>query len=274
MKALSKAQKIFFYEQCVYGRLRWLAKPCYDLVLSSQLLINRLFDYFSSKDNSDLSELTLLIKTFERPYAVKRLVKSIKRHYPVVKIVVIDDSRKPLTISGVKMVHLPYDSGASVGRNTALEQIMTKYFLLLDDDFVFSRRQNLGALVEQMERYPNIDILGGRVIDLPLYIVHNFQDMPLNNKSLAESKLGTVYGENTIVKKTTNFFIAKTNSVKKVKWNETLKTEEHSEFFNRAYGVLTTAYRPTMLILHAKTPFDRAYLVKRYRYARSQVIKN
>lgn len=271
MQALSKTQKVFLYKQCVYGRLRWLAKPCFDLLLNSQLLVNRIFDTFAPKDNSDLSNLSLLIKTFERPYAVKRLVKSIKRRYPNIKIIVVDDSRKPINIDGVKMIHLPFDSGASLGRNKALEHIDTSYFMLLDDDFVFSRRQRLSELVEEMNRYPQIDILGGRVIDLPLYIIHNFQESTSCRDSLAKTPIGTHYGENKVVQKTTNFFIAKTDAIKKVKWNESLKTEEHSDFFHRAYGILTTAYRPNMLILHAKTPFDRAYLMKRYRYAKIEI---
>lgn len=268
MKALSKKQKVFFYQQCVYGRLRWLAKPCFDLIINSQLIINRLLDSFSLKDKSDLNELTLLIKTFERPYAVKRLVKSIRRRYPSIKIVVVDDSREPISLDDVTMIILPYDSGASAGRNAALEQIKTRYFMLLDDDFVFSRRQKLGALLAEIERYPDIDVLGGRVIDLPLYIVHDFQDMPMQSADNATIPVGTQFGDNRVVKKTTNFFIARTESIKRVRWNESLKTEEHSEFFKRAFGKITTAFKPDLLILHAKTPFDRAYLAKRYRYAK------
>ena len=271
MKALSVAQKKFLYEQCVYGRLRFIAKPCYGFLIQTVLLSNRFIDVFSAKNKTDVSQLTLLIKTFERHYAVNRLVKSIKRHYPDIKIIVVDDSQKPTHIDGVEMITLPYDSGISVGRNAALDIIDSKYFLLLDDDFVFSRRQKLGELIAEMEKYPNIDILGGRVIDLPFYIVHNFHDTPFTSNKPEKIKIGTKYGQNKVVTKTQNFFIARTEAVKKVKWNESLKVAEHTDFFTRAHGELTTAFRETLLILHAKTPFDRAYLAKRFRSIKPHV---
>ena len=68
-----------------------------------------------------------------------------------------------------------------------------------------------------------------------------------------------------MVDKVQNYFIAKTKSVQKIRWNNQLKTLEHTDFFTRAKGKLVTAYQDKMLILHAKTPFDIAYLIKRFR---------
>ena len=160
---------------------------------------------------------------------------------------------------------MPYDTGISAGRNAAIDKITTPYFLLLDDDFVFSRRQNLGLLIAQMKEYPEIDILGGRYIDLPFYIKHNFQNVPVPSNRAPVTPINTQLGDNRVVDKVQNYFIARTASVRKVRWNERLKTLEHTDFFSRAKGLLTTAYRSDMLILHAKTPFDIAYLNKRFR---------
>ena len=266
MKALTTRQKEFLYRELVYGKFRIIAKPCYDAILGAILLGNRLRDLFYKKDQSDISDLTILIKTFERRRAVRRLVRSIRRRYPQASIVVVDDSREPKPIDGVTTILLPYDSGASAGRNAALDQIRTKYFLLLDDDFVFSRRQHLGLLIQQMEKYPEIDILGGRYIDLPFYIKHDFQEIPVHSSEQPKAPLNTYFGDNRVVDKVQNYFIARTNVVREIRWNETLKTLEHTEFFVRAKGQATTAFRTDMFILHAKTPFDREYLRKRYRY--------
>lgn len=46
----------------------------------------------------------------------------------------MDDSREPLEYEGVKRIVLPYDSGVSAGRQSALEAVETPYVLLLDDD--------------------------------------------------------------------------------------------------------------------------------------------
>ena len=265
MRALSAEQKQFLYRECAFGRLRFIAKPCYDFIIGTILWVNRLLDFFVPKDRSDIGDLTLIIKTFERPYPVLRLVKSIKRRYPATRILVVNDSKDPVVIDGVENLIMPYDSGISAGRNAALGQITTKYFLLLDDDFVFSRRQKLGQLISEMEKYPQIDILGGRYIDLPLFTVHNFQDTPIHTEKQAKITLGTSFGENIVVDKVQNYFIARTESVLQVKWNDALKTLEHTDFFARAKGVLTTAYRDDMLIIHAKTPFDLPYMQKRFR---------
>jgi glycosyltransferase involved in cell wall biosynthesis len=82
---------------------------------------------------------------------------------------VADDSRVPGEIEGVHTIAMPYNTGISMGRNRALQETDTSYFLLLDDDFVFSHRQRLGELVAFMDRHSEVDILGGHYIDLPLY---------------------------------------------------------------------------------------------------------
>ncbi len=265
MNPLSARQKNFLYSKLVYGRLRVLAKPCYDLILGAILVFEWIVDFFVPKDDSDISDLTIVIKTFERPYAVKRLVRSIKRRYDRANILVVNDSKNPSQLDGVENLIMPYDTGISAGRNAALDRIRTRYLLLLDDDFVFSRRQKLGYLISQMEEHDNIDILGGRCIDLPFYIIHDFQDIPVPSPAEPKTPLGRMLGENMIVDKVQNYFIARTESIRQVRWNNDLKVLEHTEFFTRARGRITTAYRDDMLVLHAKTPFDIAYHRHRFR---------
>jgi len=263
---LTAKQKKFLYEKFAFGRFRWLAKPLYDFLLNTELALHRFGDTFHPKDHADVSDLTAVIKTFERPYAVKRLVQSIFRFYPGLKVIVIDDSKHPQELKGVQQIVMPYDSGISAGRNRALDELGTPYFLLLDDDFVFSHRQRLGELLDIMRRHQQIDILGGRYIDLPFYIQHDFQDLPLGPHAAAPKiPLGTIFDGHPVVNKVQNYFIGRTETVRTVKWKPELKVLEHTEFFTRASGKLTTVFHAGMRILHAKTPFDLAYLKMRYR---------
>ena len=64
--------------------------------------------------------------------------------------------------------------------------------------------------------------------------------------------------------KIANFFIARTESIKKVGWDPRLKRLDHADFFTRCKGVLTSAFDPTWKVLHAKTPFDSVYMDKRF----------
>ena len=195
MNPLSARQKNFLYSNLVYGKLRVFAKPCYDLILGSILIVERVIDFFFPKDDSNISDVTLIIKTFERHYAVTRLVRSIKRRYRQANILVVNDSKNPKKLDGVDNLIMPYDTGISVGRNAALEHINTRYFLLLDDDFVFSRRQKLGYLISQMEEHDNIDILGGRCIDLPFYIIHDFHYVPVPSSVEPKTPIHSMLGK-------------------------------------------------------------------------------
>lgn len=199
MKSLTPEQKMFLYGNMVYGRFWWIAKPIYDLVLGAELLFHRIEDLFFPKDHGDVSQLTAVIKTFERPYAVKRLVNSIRRQYPDLIIFVVDDSKEPNPLEGVNHIIMPYDTGISIGRNEALDQLESPYFLLLDDDFVFSHRQKLGELINYMERNQQVDILGGKCIDLPFYIKHAFHDMGLYKSATPKIAVGTMIDSHPVV---------------------------------------------------------------------------
>ena len=66
-----------------------------------------------------------MIKTFERPAKLKRLVDSIRRLYPGLTIIVVDDSRHPRNLPEVENINLPFDSGVSAGRNAGVKAVGT-----------------------------------------------------------------------------------------------------------------------------------------------------
>lgn len=82
--------------------------------------------------------MTFIIHTFKRPDCLSRLLESIKEYYPNTPVIVYDDSE--------------FDRGLSWGRNHLVSQVKTKYFLLLDDDFVFTNETKIERLVEKAEQ--------------------------------------------------------------------------------------------------------------------------
>lgn len=119
------------------------------------------------KGDSSMSmekNITIIIKTFERPRCVQRLITSIKKFYPTICIVVVDDSEKPIIISDVEYYTLPFATGTSVGRNLAISKVATKYFMTLDDDFIFTSNTNLRVRYDVLEN-TDIDIVGTNVSD-------------------------------------------------------------------------------------------------------------
>ena len=100
-------------------------------------------------------DITVVVKTFERPDALRRCVASIRRYYSRVGVLVVDDSAEPLepTPAGItKYLHAPYNTlGAAEGRNDGLRRVETPYVLFCDDDMVFDRRTDLGRMLHVLE---------------------------------------------------------------------------------------------------------------------------
>lgn len=103
-------------------------------------------------------DITVLVKAFERPDALRRLLASVRALYKRVPVVVIDDSRESLTPVPAEIttyLHEPYDSlGAAGGRNLGLCHVETPYVLVCDDDMVFERRTDLGRMLYALESTP------------------------------------------------------------------------------------------------------------------------
>ena len=245
----------------------FIGKPLFTGMVTVELMWERFLDSFVPKPyGSPLvdKDLTAVIKTFERPEALKRLVKSIRRFYPFMQIVVVDDSQVPSHLEGVRTIVMPYDSGVSTGRNRALAAVETKYMLLLDDDFVFYRKTDLEPAMKMMQMQQEIDIMGGMVVNLPLFTVTDYSRSGLHKTSASAVKeVGSTIGGLPVYDKVPNFYIGRTERLKRVGWDERIKRLDHADFFTRAKGVLTTVFNPHFKVLHAQTPYDKSYMEKR-----------
>lgn len=255
-----------------------LIAPFYILLVFLELRIEHLLDtlYFRKHkiDHSiALDEVTALIKTFERPIKLKRLVNSIRRFYPELKIMVVDDSKKITNIEGVETITLPYDSGVSAGRNAGINAVKTKYILLLDDDFIFTRHTNICQAYLNIKNNPSIDILAGEVQNLPFKIAHDYsKDLVFLHNIKPVHKPGSCIGGFKVLLKTPNFYIGNTEKIKQVAWDNQLKRLDHADFFIRAIGILTCVQDKSFKILHDPTYFKRAYTKHRHDLYNDRVI--
>jgi GT2 family glycosyltransferase len=189
-----------------------------------------------------LHTITAAIKAFERPDSLDRLIRSIRRYCPGLKVLVADDSFEPCPRHDVQYLRLEPDVGLSAGRNAMLRHIDTPYFLLLEDDMEFSadtQIELLAALVAQ----DTVDIAGGDLVRCKrklLYVrrkpqhYHGLIEVVDGHLRLVEGDRGsgTSYQVCDIVP---NFFVARTDQVLAFGgWDEELKLHEHEEFFVRA----------------------------------------
>lgn len=248
------------------SRFSPLVAVAYELLVGMELFFERILDSLLSRavDAGELDEVTAVIKTFERPKKLKRLVKSIKRLYPGLKIIVVDDSRQPQHLEGVETIVMPYDSGVSAGRNAGLAAVSTRYMLCLDDDFVFNRHTDLLSVYRAMQLHPEIDLLAGEVVYLPLRIVHNYSETPVfRTEQLPLHEPGSYIGDYRVHLKVPNFYLGRTEKIRLVGWDKNLKRLDHADFFTRAVGVLTSAQDRRFRVLHYPTYFNQTYMERK-----------
>jgi hypothetical protein len=214
------------------------------------------YDKFKNIDRNKLvkiDDLTILIKSFMRPECVNSLLMSIRMKYDI-KIIIVDDSENPLNFDyddNIKTYNIEFDSGLSKGRNFGVSKIETPYFLLCDDDFEFTDNTDLVKWLS-MFKNSDLDILGADVIvdgrrieyfglleknDNKLYYIDGFRRM---KKDITKYDL------------ILNFFIAKTNKIKRYPWDESLKLAEHTAFFFKYKGILKIGHTKLFSINHQR----------------------
>ncbi len=255
----------------VDGPLRPLAAPLHALAIRAELAIAGAAR--ARPDRSLDDQLTILIKTFERPAILRRLVASIRRGYPSLPIIVADDSRNPIEIGDAEIVALPFDSGVSAGRQAALDRVRTPFVMVADDDFVFMRDTALALAVARLVKNPAIDILGGQLIDLPQL---RFREPPLGQIFATRAQplvpIGSTIDGLLVCDKVANFYVARTERLRLVGWDAALRRIDHADFFTRALGVLVTVFDRELRALHAQTPFDAAYMAHRMDVAHDRAL--
>jgi len=197
-----------------------------------------------------LQDTTFAIKSSGRAESVKRLVSSIQRKYPLAKILIADDGvgrlEERIRTSGQLHIHqMPYDSGLSAGRNLLVDLANTKYFVSLDDDFEFTEKTDVISLIRMLESY-GAAIVGGPVGDRPGFGFRLVRDKStLRQVAMKGAPARLTCNEVHIV---ANFFVAVTNVLRSVRWDDTFKLGEHEDFFlrlmNAKHRVLMCPFSP------------------------------
>ncbi len=186
--------------------------------------------------------LTIQVKTHGRPDKVGALIRSVRRYYSNMPILVGDDSRDSLNtlvnlteLRNTEFVSLPVDSGLSFGRNVMVQMTKTLYTMVIDDDHIFTGHTDLTGLVRTLES-GNYDILAMKSpVDFERWHSDFAGVMSIENNSLIldGGNRGLHYGCE-MVDFAHNKFVARVERLKVVPWNSKLKLGEHEDFYWRA----------------------------------------
>lgn len=209
-------------------------------------------------------KVTLIVKTFERPQCIIRLIYGIKMMYPNLRIIVADDSRKSRPITGVEHLRMSYDSGVSAGRNLALSKVDTPYVVTLDDDFVFDHRTKLERWLEILER-TNLDLIGGNVGGHPNYhaSLHIIDDALVFKPTPVGQENGFSLWNIVL-----QFWMGRTDKIKEIGgWDDEFKTVDHIIFFARSIGKIKVGHCVDVHVGHMPIQDPNYY---KYRNGRMQ----
>ena len=239
-----------------------------------------------------MEDITFVIKTFERPFCLIRLVKSIYKYYPDAKIVIGDDSAvsckgtigKRFPQKDITVYELPYDCGISYGRNFLIGKVNTGYCILLDDDFVFDKKTDVKKCLEVLKE-KELDICGGYLRNYPALgvAIDNIKYIPkiilrgvqnynyIGYIAYKDNEFNIKYYTKRFpdferVDIVLNFFIAKTEVLRdKCPWDDLLKIHEHTAFFIKAKKLnLNIGFSKEMSVMH-KPIRNKKYYQHRFR---------
>lgn len=224
------------------------------------------------KDEVDFvcKNVTFIYKSFERQKMAGRLYKNIQAYYPGARVVIADDSRKPLVIKHageqLKIIQLPFNSGLSRGLNCAIKQVETSFVMRMDDDELLTPLTKLGAELEFLCGHQEIDLVGF----MPLSVIkctpvqksvweYYKQSLSRAPKALLIPHMTPIDENHVVVAKAPNIFLARTEKVREIGWDDKIRMIDHNEFFVRAAGNLVSVLNPDSVVFHYHNPFHAHY---------------
>lgn len=205
-------------------------------------------------------EVSIIVKTFERPAALERLLRSILLSSAAkCRILVGDASLRPAMgewpgRGNVEFFHLPFDSGLSYGRNYLIDRVTTPYCVVLDDDLVFTGDTRLDVLLGIVKErgfdlaagegnllvrgkpgHANIEVSGRKLSLLPGAPPRShFNGLPVYDM-------------------VNNFFLATTGSLRDIRWDEQFPVYgSHIDFFMRYSAKYKVTFTDKVVVQHVE----------------------
>lgn len=215
-----------------------------------------------------MNDLTIIVPTMAHPECLQNFLASLPGSYPTTPVLVGDSSKEPYALHmarghlNVRAFRLDFFCGVSAARNFLLDRVTTRLLCLCDHDLVLEP-----GVIERLREAlltHDLDIAGG-----------GFDNRASDQTA---NRFGTEFhswdctldhdGDYFFVRQTlerpsavtrvdcvTNFWVGRTEAVRRVRWNERLKMQEHDEFFWRAKKAgLRVGYVPDVWVQHRRIP--------------------
>lgn len=206
----------------------------------------------SAAGTSMADELTVCIKHTSR-FARRRemlglLLLSVRQRLGAApRILVADDGgaadHASLRRAGAELIRLPAAAGLSFGRNELVAATRTPYLAMLDDDVLLHEASRLDVLLARLKANPSAALAAGCYYDL------RFGSEDCFNLRFDAEEGGAVVRALplqpapstgcTRVHAAHNFFVARTETLRRFGWDPRQKVREHETFFLTLTPTLT-----------------------------------
>ncbi|MGI9427647.1 MAG: glycosyltransferase [Bythopirellula sp.] len=193
---------------------------------------------------TDYSQLTAIISTANRPKSLRRVVQSLRRRFPELKILVADQSREPRVPKQADLVKVPAAVGRAAALNALLSRVRTPYFLLIDEQAELTADSQIDRLLELVVD-DKLDVAAGDFMGCrrKFWLLVTRRPQPGHGLlEFAGDQLTLLPGHRTIgdgyawCDLVHNFYVACTSKVRNLGgWDPDLENDEREEFFVRAH---------------------------------------
>lgn len=222
----------------------------------------------SEEVSAIVSEATFIYKSFERQPMSKRLFWNIQKYYPGVKVIIADDSKKPLEIISpyAEVIQLPFNTGLSYGISQALEKVQTPYTIHVDNDMLLVPATKWHKQLQFLKEHPEIDLCAVQAISMPCFqkpeksaAAYDRFSMDNAEKPLIIPHKTRIDDDHYVMGKVPNIFIARTEKYKEIGYDPLIWIIDHHEFFFRAAGNIVSAMDIHAFMFHYHNRFDQKY---------------
>ncbi len=128
-----------------------------------------------------------------------------------------------------RLIETDYDIGLSAGRNRLLDAGDTPVVIFSDDDHLVTVQTRIPELVEKLDRYPDLDLLAAMSNDEEGPRLLSIEDRVMRIRFAELSRHNNIARCHYVG----NCFAAYRDILQAIRWDESLKMEEHWDFFWR-----------------------------------------
>lgn len=136
--------------------------------------------------------------------------------------------------------------------------------IVSDDDAIFTKGSDWEGALGYLEQFPDVDLVGARLIELPTMRYLTYSADPLfPGHAPFKRRVGEQIGGLPVQAMIPQAYAARTAAVRRIGWDENLRMVDHRDFFSRAAGTVVAVASPDLTVLHCRTTFDKHYTAYR-----------